>query len=52
VAHLGEDTALTVTDPPRLIQQLQDFFRQRVQTLPAGGGAGLRPGECGAGGGR
>ncbi|MFM7219591.1 MAG: glycine--tRNA ligase subunit beta, partial [Nodosilinea sp.] len=33
VAHLGEDTALTVTDPPRLIQQLQDFFRQRVQTL-------------------
>ncbi|MEB3313548.1 MAG: glycine--tRNA ligase subunit beta, partial [Cyanobacteriota bacterium] len=33
VAHLGEDPALTVADPPRLIQQLQDFFRQRVQTL-------------------
>ena len=33
VAHLGEDAALTVPDPSRLIQQLQDFFRQRVQTL-------------------
>lgn len=33
VAHLGEDAALAVSDPPRLIQQLQDFFRQRVQTL-------------------
>jgi len=33
VAHLGEDAALTGADPSRLIQQLQDFFRQRVQTL-------------------
>lgn len=33
VARLGEDAALAVSDPPRLIQQLQDFFRQRVQTL-------------------